>query len=110
MPVEALPCVLPHGRGSHMILASGLWQSTPLTFGYLLLPRASVSVKAFPTLQHPLSFVLALTPHPVLFSAVTRNAPTKIVAEVSCTVDAHVPLPNICEKFKMADIHLGELR
>lgn len=88
-----------------MILASGLWQSTPLTFVCLLLPQASKSVKAFPTLQHPLFCLGINSPS----CGASGNAPTKIVAEVSCMVGTLVPQPNVCEKFKVADTHLGEL-
>uniref|UniRef100_A0A8C4K2P2 Cerebral dopamine neurotrophic factor n=1 Tax=Dromaius novaehollandiae TaxID=8790 RepID=A0A8C4K2P2_DRONO len=40
----------------------------------------------------------------------TSYAPTKVGAEVSCPVGAHVPMPSICEKLKTTNTQFIELK
>lgn len=105
-----LPCVLHHARGNPMILASDLWQSTPLTLGCFLLLWASGWCESIPRFAASLLFHLGIKSLSCVFQfcycGATSNIPTEFIAEVSCTVGALVPLPKICEKFKTAAICL----
>lgn len=107
---STLPCILRHARGNPMILASGLWQSTPLTFGCLLLLWASGWCESIPCFAASLLFCLGIKSLSCVFQfcycGATSNIPTEFIAEVSCTVGALVPLPKIWEKFKTAAIWL----